>query len=605
MNKFLFTVFIFFIFLASSQNSNASTSWITKKSNSQEKVKEIENMYRDGFLSKNECVKAKEKILKTSNFSKTNCDSIKVKKNYITKKKSDKSNYSVTLKNTNKVFYSNTSVKDALLKCYSYVGDLRKKNVDKSFMDCEAGEPSSKTLTVDKDNKYNWYALVKHPETDYEFIATKVSNIKDARRIALEKCYKFEKEQLGINSETKCYVDIVVDANISLQLANKILNKQEKQITSDTLAVANKKKFAPKNMLVDNDPPVITVQNEYTFNDSFFKIDGQVSDKSNETYIDFNGNIMPTDNGKFTIKGFSPVDKEIKITAIDEWGNKSKSKLIKVYIKLDETEIAEVIEPLNPTNIKIRPTNNKVALIIGVEEYSDTSKASYANLDAKYFYDYAIKAFGAKKQNIKLLINEEANRVSTIKALKKWLKSKVRFNQTDLIVFFAGHGMASSDGKELYLLPQDGDPDLLADTALSRTSLFETIIDLKPKSVTMFLDTCYSGMSRDEEMLLASARPIRIVVEDQDGVPDNFTIFSASQMMQISSGFKDVEHGIFSYYLMKGLEGKADTNKDKKITNGELLAYMDQNVSQKASEYGRQQNPTLSGNPDKVLINYR
>ena len=85
--------------------------------------------------------------------------------------------------------------------------------------------------------------------------------------------------------------------------------------------------------------------------------------------------------------------------------------------------------------------------------------------------------------------------------------------------------MASSDGKELYLLPQDGDPDLLADTALSRTSLFETIIDLKPKSVTMFLDTCYSGMSRDEEMLLASARPIRIVVEDQDGVPDNFTIF--------------------------------------------------------------------------------
>ena len=79
-------------------------------------------------------------------------------------------------------------------------------------MDCEAGEPSSKTLTVDKDNKYNWYALVKHPETDYEF-KTKVK-YKRCKRIALEKCYKFEKEQLGINSETKCYVDIVVDANM-------------------------------------------------------------------------------------------------------------------------------------------------------------------------------------------------------------------------------------------------------------------------------------------------------------------------------------------------------------------------------------------------------
>ena len=56
---------------------------------------------------------------------------------------------------------------------------------------------------------------------------------------------------------------------------------------------------------------------------------------------------------------------------------------------------------------------------------------------------------------------------------------------------------------------------------------------------------------------------------------------------------------------MKGLEGKADSNNDKKITNGELLAYMDENVSQKALELGRQQNPSLAGDPDKILINYK
>ena len=56
---------------------------------------------------------------------------------------------------------------------------------------------------------------------------------------------------------------------------------------------------------------------------------------------------------------------------------------------------------------------------------------------------------------------------------------------------------------------------------------------------------------------------------------------------------------------MKGLEGKADINQDKKITNGELLAYMDENVSQKASELGRQQNPSFAGDPDKVLMSYR
>ena len=56
---------------------------------------------------------------------------------------------------------------------------------------------------------------------------------------------------------------------------------------------------------------------------------------------------------------------------------------------------------------------------------------------------------------------------------------------------------------------------------------------------------------------------------------------------------------------MKGLEGNADSNNDKKITNGELLAYMDEKVSQKAAELGRPQNPSLAGDPDRVLISYR
>ena len=56
---------------------------------------------------------------------------------------------------------------------------------------------------------------------------------------------------------------------------------------------------------------------------------------------------------------------------------------------------------------------------------------------------------------------------------------------------------------------------------------------------------------------------------------------------------------------MKGLEGKADENKDKKITNGELIAYLQDNVSQEAFTQNREQDPMLSGDPDKVLISYR
>jgi hypothetical protein len=355
----------------------------------------------------------------------------------------------------------------------------------------------------------------------------------------------------------------------------------------------------------DTTGPIIEIAEAITVDDSSYTLKGKVSDKgSDKIYLKIDGEDIPIKRGKFKTERYSPVDEEIKIVAIDKWGNKS-TKMVKVTIDIKEETVAEKLEPLNPSRAKGKTSGEKVALIIGIENYTEAPKANYANLDAKYFFDYARKAFGTKKQNINLLINEDATFVKTSKALTLWLRTKVKADQTDLIVFFAGHGLASSDGKELYLLPQDSDPNLLDITALSRTKLFQTIVNLKPKSVTMFLDTCYSGVSRDEQMLLASARPIRIVAGDEGKIPDNFTIFSATELDQISSGLKEAKHGIFSYYLMKGLEGKADSNKDKQITNGELLTYMDQNISQKALELGRQQNPSLTGNPDQVLMRYR
>ena len=133
--------------------------------------------------------------------------------------------------------------------------------------------------------------------------------------------------------------------------------------------------------------------------------------------------------------------------------------------------------------------------------------------------------------------------------------------------------------------------------------MFDLINKVSPKSVTMFFDTCYSGQTRSEQMLVAGLRPVRIVANEQD-TPNNFTIFTASNYDQTSGSINEAEHGIFSYYLMKGLEGKADENKDRKITNGELITYLKDNVSQEAFTQNRQQDPMLVGDPDKILIKF-
>ena len=74
---------------------------------------------------------------------------------------------------------------------------------------------------------------------------------------------------------------------------------------------------------------------------------------------------------------------------------------------------------------------------------------------------------------------------------------------------------------------------------------------------------------------------------------------------EISSAWPEKKHGLFSYYLMKGMRGKADANEDKKITIGELGDYVKENVSDMAGMLDREQTPGLQTmDRGKVLINY-
>jgi len=77
---------------------------------------------------------------------------------------------------------------------------------------------------------------------------------------------------------------------------------------------------------------------------------------------------------------------------------------------------------------------------------------------------------------------------------------------------------------------------------------------------------------------------------------------TASQNDQISSSSPDLQHGIFSYYLMKGMEGDADANRDGRITLGEMQAYLAENVARQAGMMNRRQEPQLIGDTSRVLV---
>ena len=134
--------------------------------------------------------------------------------------------------------------------------------------------------------------------------------------------------------------------------------------------------------------------------------------------------------------------------------------------------------------------------MVGVADYQETpAKAMYADSDAQIFYDYAMLKLGIPSSNIMELVNEGAEETDILLAIKDWIARSTKQGESDVYIFFAGHGLASDDGKNLYILPQDGDAALLQYTAISRLEIFELINKVQPKSVTMFFDTCYSNCS--------------------------------------------------------------------------------------------------------------
>ena len=305
-------------------------------------------------------------------------------------------------------------------------------------------------------------------------------------------------------------------------------------------------------------------------------------------------------DGRYEIRKIARVGQatNYQISAIDVNGNKD-SKTITVSRKVSDS--SPNYTRLNPANVKVQPSRDIVAIIVGIQNYKRIPKAEYASDDAQDFYDYAIRALGVKPENIKLLIDDGADEVDILAAFRNWLPAKIKKNKTDLVVFYSGHGLPSEDGKSLYFLPYNAHRELIEETAINQSKIVSAIQLAQPRSVTMFIDACYSGQARSGETLLASAKPVTLK-STASAYPDGFTVITASQPDQISWSSPNLKHGIFSFYVMKGLEGDADENKDGKITAGELQSYLTDMVPRQAMSMSKKQVPQLVGDTERVLV---
>ncbi len=374
---------------------------------------------------------------------------------------------------------------------------------------------------------------------------------------------------------------------------SRISTQEQSQYLASNRAPTQKKALPPKLVFNASSPRV----------DGTTELSGQVTSSAGISEILINNHELEVplaEDGSFKVTRFLPMGvTTYRLSVVDEFGQKADAE---VNVAREAPQLVEEkVAPLNPRKIKAKSNPDAVALIIGVGDYSDLPKAEYAKQDANQFYDFANLALGVPTNKIKLLTDADASRIDLLQAMRNWMRTEVVSGKSDVYIFFAGHGLASPDGSKTYLLPSDGHRDLLDESSILRDDLIASAKGAR--TITMFLDTCYSGGTRGTEILLAGARPV-VIVPVEGALPPNVTLLAAATGSQLSSTYDAAQHGLFSYWLMKGLEGEADVNRDKKITTGELHDYVSKRVGSIAQRRNRQQNPQLIGDRSRVLVSY-
>ena len=217
--------------------------------------------------------------------------------------------------------------------------------------------------------------------------------------------------------------------------------------------------------------------------------------------------------------------------------------------------------------------SNTFAIIIANENYEEETQVEYALNDGEIFKTYCRDVLGLPETNIHYRENATLN---NFLAELDWMK-QISFafgNEAKFIFYYAGHGIPDEASGDSYLLPVDGRGNLLA-TGYSLKKLYDTLGGLGAKSVTVFMDACFSGSVRNGGMM-ASARGVAIKAK-QAAPKGNMIVLSAAQGDETAYPYKEKGHGLFTYFLLKKLQ---ETKGD--VTIGVLADYVTSEVKKRS-----------------------
>ncbi len=241
------------------------------------------------------------------------------------------------------------------------------------------------------------------------------------------------------------------------------------------------------------------------------------------------------------------------------------------------------------------------AVLIGINQYQDTKLSSlkYAVNDVKDVYstltDPQVGSFD--KERIHLLI-EDSEQTPTLgeSVLKEptfpniWdsLNSLVKTAQPGdkVFIYFSGHGI--EEGDQTWLLASDSRLSMLDRTAISLDEVNRILSECQADSKILILDACHSGAVKDKG---GSGTMTSDFKDTAFTAITGRATLSSSGLNESSYDYDEKRHSAFTYFLLEGLKGEADSDADNIVSLAELSDYVKTEVPKWGFKSGKQQTP--------------
>jgi tetratricopeptide (TPR) repeat protein len=268
-------------------------------------------------------------------------------------------------------------------------------------------------------------------------------------------------------------------------------------------------------------------------------------------------------------------------------------------------------------NIEVAPrtTNRRpdaIAIVIGNKTYQDRHipQVKYAVQDATLVKKYLVNTLGFEEKNI-VLVNDAKKDdfekfFGTETNYKGYLYNHVAKDRSDIFIYYSGHGAPDTNTKKAYLVPTSADPSYINITGYSLDVLYGNLEklnkDKNPKSITVVLDSCFSGGSNGG-MIIRDASPIFIETTTPLLTMDNAVVITSSQGDQISSWYTEKQHGLFTYFFLKTIKSAAESGTALTAEDMEKALNEPDSINDSARRmYNREQVPQITGNKKIPLV---